>query len=174
MTAKFVSTYESRPDEFKTPAQIHVYEIMFPTYNYAEQYKPKIGSLDAFKGMAKENTLRPGKREASGDLGYIDARYYPELYKVAETTPVGDIAGPVAVGDKFSLIYVADKKAAEVKDFASVQASIKDTLDRQRKRKIYEDWVAEKKKEVDIRVYEDNLRSSIDKSKFQAADSTRG
>jgi len=166
--------YEDHAAEYKVPAQIHLYEIMFPYSKLAEQYKPKIRSLDAFKSMANEFTERPGKRGTGGDLGYVDERYYPELYQAADTTPVGDVAGPISVGGKFSLIYVADKKAPEIRDFASVKAGIKDTLDRQRKRKIFEDWVAEKKKEVSIRIYEDNLRASIDKTKFAQADSTKG
>ncbi len=166
--------YENHTDQYKTPAQIHVYEIMYPTYGYAKDYKPKIRSLEAFKAMANTDTERPGKRGNGGDLGYIEERSYPELFHAADTTPVGDIAGPIGVGGKFSLIYVADKKAAEIRDFATVKASIKDTLDKQRKRKVYEDWVEAKKKEINIRIYEDDLRSSIDKTKFQSADSTKG
>jgi parvulin-like peptidyl-prolyl isomerase len=165
--------YEDHPEEYKIAPKIHIYEIMFPTFHQAEQFKPKIKSLSRFKSTAAEYTERPGKRDAGGDLGYIEERSYPDLYRVADTTAVGDIAGPIATGGKYSLIYVADKRASEIRDFNSVKASIKSKLEAQRKRAIFAEWVEQKKKEVDIKVLENNLRASIDSAKYRSADSSR-
>jgi parvulin-like peptidyl-prolyl isomerase len=166
--------YEDHIDEFKVPAKIHVYEIMFATHNEASQFKPKIRSLSTFRSMANQYTERSGKRGTGGDLGLIEEMHYPELYRSADSTPVGEIAGPVRVGDKYSILYVADKQAAQIQDFLMVKQRIKDTLDQQKKSKAFEEWVEQKKKEVDIKIYENNIRSSINKGKYESADSSRG
>jgi len=55
-----------------------------------------------------------------------------------------------------------------------VKQTIKDTLEKERKRKAFAEWVEQQKKEVNIRIYEDELRETIDKTKYAAADSARG
>ncbi len=166
--------YDTHPNEFGVPPMIHVYEIMFPTISYAESYKSKVGNLDRFKQMASELTERPGKRASGGDLGYIEQSYYPEIYAAAEGAPVGQVVGPIPVSGKYSLLYVADKKAAEMKDFLTVKTDIQTMMDRENRKKVFSDWVDRMKKEVGVKIYEDNLRLTIDKTKYAAADSTRG
>jgi peptidyl-prolyl cis-trans isomerase C len=167
--------YEGHPDEFKIPPKIHLYEIMLSNQTEAKQYAGKISSLEKFKNLANSITERPGKRGSGGDLGYVEERFYPELFKAAQNTPVGDVTGPISMGGgKYSIIYVADKKADEIRDFQMVKQTIKDTLERERKRKAIADWVEQQKKEVNIKIYEDALRETVDKTKYAAADSTRG
>jgi peptidyl-prolyl cis-trans isomerase C len=165
--------YEEHAGEFTTPPQVHVYEIMVADYVAAKQYKVQSTSFDKFKKLAEQFTERPGKRASGGDLGYVEESYYPEIFRSAMITPVGNIAGPLEISGKYSVIYVADKKAEEMKDFLVVKQGIKDTLEKQRKGKALEDWVAQKKTEVDIKVNENNLRATINADKYQA-DSTAG
>ncbi|MCX6826080.1 MAG: peptidyl-prolyl cis-trans isomerase [candidate division Zixibacteria bacterium] len=164
--------YESHQDEFKVPAKIHIYEIMFPNEKMAADYRPKIHSLTKFKEIAGQFTERPGKRTSGGDLGYIEEQYYPDIFKLAQAAVIGDITGPIPVGGKFSLIYVADKKAEEIKDFLAVKPAIQENLEKERKQKAFTDWVAIKKLEVSIKIFEDNLKATIDKSKYAPADTT--
>jgi parvulin-like peptidyl-prolyl isomerase len=165
--------YEEHSNEFMIPPQVHVYEIMVGDYVAAKQYKAQAISLDQFKKLAGQYTERPGKRSVSGDLGYIEERYYPEIFRSAMVTPIGYVAGPLEISGKYSVIYVADKKAEDMKDFLAVKQSIKDTLEKQRKRKALESWVAQKRTEVDIKINENNLRATINAAKYQS-DSTGG
>ncbi|MCX6829293.1 MAG: peptidylprolyl isomerase [candidate division Zixibacteria bacterium] len=167
--------YDGHQDEFKIPPKIHLYEMMLSDQTAAKQYAGKVSSLEKFKSLANDLTERPGKRGSGGDLGYVEERFFPELFKAAQNTPVGDVAGPISMGGgKYSIIYVADKMADEIRDFQMVKQTIKDTLEKGRKRKAFAEWVEQQKKEVNIRIYEDELRETIDKTKYAAADSARG
>ncbi len=166
--------YDQHMNEFTVPAMIHVYEIMFPTQAAANDYRAKINNLARFKDVASQMTERPGKRTSGGDLGFIEEGYYPEIYRAAAQANDGQIIGPIPVSGKFSLVYVAEKKPSEAKDFLSVKKEILDKLDTDLRHKAFADWVDQQKKDVSIKIFENNLRATIDQSKYSAADSTRG
>ncbi|MEW5924096.1 MAG: peptidylprolyl isomerase [Candidatus Zixiibacteriota bacterium] len=172
--------YEDNPAEFTVPGKIHLYEIMFNDYNTANTYVKKIGSLSKFKALASEFTERSGKRAEGGDLGWVDERMYPRLYKAAELADVGKILGPIPVGGKHSIIYIAEKRPSEVQDFEGVRPAIKEKLDKLRRSQAFEEWVQERQKSASIKIYENNIRASINKAKYTEsetkaeADSTQG
>lgn len=166
--------YDNHPEEFLIPEKIHIYEIMFNDHSLAETYAHKTRSLQKFKAVASQYTERSGKRTTSGDLGWIEERSYPRLFAAAKETDVGRVAGPITLAGKYSIIYVAEKRPEQVKDFLMVKQNIKETLGRQRRTEGFEDWVAEKKAEVDIEIYENNIRAGINKARYAVADSTAG
>ena len=166
--------YENHQQEFSTPEMIHVYEVMLNDYNTAETYAKKTNRLDKFKTLATQYTERSGKRTSGGDLGWIEERTYPSLYQLAQKTDIGRVGGPVAVGSKFSIIYVAEKKPVQVKDFLMVKQEIRDRLDKEKRKTFFDEWVAKKKSEVNIKTYDNNLRVGIDKAKYAAAETTTG
>jgi peptidyl-prolyl cis-trans isomerase C len=166
--------YEDHQDEFKNPPKIHLYEILFNDHNTAKTYAQKIKSLDKFKSVASQYTERSGKRASGGDLGYIDKNTYPRLYATARVTEVGKVTGPIPWGEKFSIIYVADKKPEDVKDFLMVKQEIKDKLDKQRRQEGFEEWVKQKKEEVDIKIHENNIRAGINKAKYESSEPSTG
>jgi parvulin-like peptidyl-prolyl isomerase len=164
--------YDEHLDEFIQPPQVHVFEILVSSQDTAQKYAREIRSLKKFKEVASRVTERPGKRITKGDLGYIQRNYYPPIYDLAYDSPVGSVVGPVGYADQFSVIYVADKKAEEMKDFLMVKPQINAKIERELKREAFEQWVENKKEEVDIRLYENNVRPGIDKTKYIEADET--
>jgi parvulin-like peptidyl-prolyl isomerase len=166
--------YEDHIDDYRVDAKIHVHEIMFPTKELADEYKRKIRTFGKFKEIAAQMTERPGKRKQEGNMGYILEQYYPRLYAEAEATPVGGIGGPVEINNKYSLIYVVDKKAEEIRDFLTVKENIVNQLEKEKKDEALSEWVEQMKKTIDIQIYENNIRPGIDKTKYASADSTQG
>jgi len=166
--------YEDHPEEFVTPEKIHVYEIMFNSHNLAKTYALKVKSLDKFKSLATEHTERAGKRKSGGDLGYIEKRYYPLLFKAAKETAVGNVAGPINNKGKYSIIYVADKKPEQRKEFLMVKQNIMDTLEKLNRSEAFKKWVEKRKTEVSIKINENNIRAGIDKDKYAPPDTTSG
>nr|MBN2278520.1 peptidylprolyl isomerase [candidate division Zixibacteria bacterium] len=165
--------YDDNQSEFAVPEKIHVYEIMFNDYATAKTYVNKINSLDRFKSLASQYTERSGKRANGGDLGWIEQRYYPAIFKVAKETPIGKVGGPIAMGNKTSIIFVADIKPETIKDFFTVKQSIKEKLDKLRRRMAFEEWVKEHREKASIDINESNLRASIDKSQYEQPDASK-
>jgi len=162
--------YDDHLDEFVKPSEVHVFEILVSSEDTASKYIKEIKSLQKFKEVAFRLTERPGKRVKKGDLGYIQRSYYPSIFDLAFDSPVGSIVGPVKYGSQFSIVYVADKRAEEMKDFLAVKPQIDAKLRNERKRESFEQWVENKKQEADIRLYENNIRPGIDKRKYIEAD----
>jgi parvulin-like peptidyl-prolyl isomerase len=166
--------YEDNQKEFTVPEKIHVYEILFNDYSTAKTYSLKLRSLQKFKEIASKYTERSGKRASGGNLGWIEQRMYPQLFPVAKETDIGDVTAPVQTRTKYSVMYIADKKPENVKDFLMVKQTIKEKLEREMRRQVFEEWVERRKTEADIKIFEDNLRAGINQAKYEVPDTTTG
>jgi peptidyl-prolyl cis-trans isomerase C len=164
--------YEENSGEFLIPPQAHIYEILLDNYTRAEDYSKKIPTFDRFKTLAKQLTVRSGKRNVSGDLGWIDGRSYPKYYEAALNSDIGKVVGPITVGKKHAIIYIKDKKEEQLRDFLSVKQQIRDKLVNLKRRNTLDDWINTKKKEVNIEIYENSIRASINREIYADADST--
>jgi len=158
--------YDDNIELFKVPAKIHLYEIQLSSKDEALKYKNEIKSLTRFKEVAGQITERINYRERKGDLNYIQRRTNRLFYDAADQVSVGQIAGPVERNGKYSILYVADKRPGELQEYKQAKQSIQSNMRTERKQESLARWVEEKKKETEIRIYENNLRPGIDKAKY--------
>ena len=70
----------------------------------------------------------------------------------------------------YSIIYVQDKKGESIKPFNQVMSQINTKLLKERRDKVFAEWVEKQKGMVNISINENNLRASIDKDKYAGAD----
>lgn len=164
--------YEEQIDEFTTPAKISVHEILLSDELKAVKLAKDIKSLKGFQKQAAEFTERPGKRSRKGDLGYIEQRWYPEIYEAAQNISVGRIGGPVMTLGKYSIFYVVDKIDPEIKDFLNVKRTINDRIIKQQKNDAIQVWVDARLKSTTVEVDDDALWATIDMEKYEVADTT--
>jgi len=162
--------YDDNIELFEVPAKIHVFEILLSSEEEAKKYKNEIKSLSKFREIAGQITERPNYRERQGDMNYIQRRTAQVLYDAADLVAVGEIAGPIKRNDKYAILYVADKKPSEIQDFSQAKLSLQSNMRTERKQESLSQWVEIKKQEVDIRIYENNLRPGIDKAKYETTD----
>lgn len=158
--------YEEHIDEFTTPAKIHVHEILLSDEIKARQLKKQLTSLNGFKKAAADLTERPGKRSRNGDLGYIEEKWYPEIYRAAYNTMVGRVGGPVPTGGKYSIFYVVDKIEPEVSGFLSVKRTLADKVRREQKNEAISTWIDERLKMTNVDINEKALWDSIDEDRY--------
>ncbi len=166
----FRAFYDANINQFEVPPSVHVFEIMLSSEQAAMEQKNKLKSLNQFKDAAAALTERSGYRAKNGDLGYVQQRYSPDLYNLASDCPVGQIAGPIKIGNNYSILYVADKRPAEIRDYNQAKQSIQTNMEAERKQGALAQWIDGKKKEVEIKIYENNLRPGINKAKYGEAD----
>lgn len=159
--------YDEHIDEFTTPAKIHVFEILLSDEMQAQNLKKQIRSLDKFKELAMDMTERSGKRASAGDLGYIERRWFPEIFDAARKMGIGELGGPVVTNGRYSLFYVADKLEPVIKDFLEVKGQITGVLRRQSRLEAVSTWIEEHKKETEIEINEDALWATIDADKYR-------
>jgi peptidyl-prolyl cis-trans isomerase C len=164
--------FDTHQSEFIEPARMHLYEIQLSDEIQAGKLAKQLKGLDQFKQKATELTERAGKRPSGGDMGYVIRPWFPEIFDMAWKLPVGSIGGPVVSGGKYSIIYVLDKIDQRVTDFLGVKRNISDQIAQQKAAAKYTQWIADRRASTKIEVKTDALWSTIDKTKYGAADST--
>lgn len=163
--------YDENTGEFTDPAQVHIYEILISDEIKAKKLTETIRSLDQFKDYAMELTERGGKRAASGDLGYIRKKNYPEIFDAAYATSVGAIGGPVMISSRHSIFYVIDKVEPQLKDYLGQKRIIQEQLIRQQKIDAITQWIDSRLKNTEVEVFDDVLFSSIDNQNYDDSES---
>lgn len=158
--------YDEHIDEFTDPARIHVYEILLSDELKAQKLSKEIRSRQAFKSQAMDLTERPGKRADGGDLGFVERRWFTEIYDAAIEADVGSVVGPIANGGKYSVIYVEDRIEAVLKDYLGQKRLIVQTIVARQKSDAIAAWVSERKQTTTIDINEEALRASIDLDKY--------
>ncbi len=163
--------FDEHKEEYTNAAQVRVYEILVSDEMVADRLAREIKSIEAFRKKAKELTERPAQRGQDGDLGYVERQWFPEIFDLAWKSPVGSVQGPVVTVGRYSVIYVIDKKQAEVKDFLAVKGDIMQKMQFTQKNDEYWRWVDDRRKSVGVTVNEEAIRGMIDQSKYPANDS---
>jgi parvulin-like peptidyl-prolyl isomerase len=140
ISAQEIKDYIAKPENMKNLEA--VYSENYEKYNKAEEVKArhilvqgddakaldKIKAIKAkvttknFADMAGKESQDPTGKSNGGDLGWFaKGRMVPEFEKVAFDMKPGTISEPVKSTFGYHIIYVEDKKAAEVKSLDSVK-----------------------------------------------------
>ncbi|MBU0982694.1 MAG: peptidylprolyl isomerase [candidate division Zixibacteria bacterium] len=164
--------YDAHIEEYTVPARIHLYEILVKDEMEAQKLS-KIRSLEAFRDKAAEVTQRKGKQRSRGDLGYIEEKWFPNIFAVAWETPIGSIGGPVRTKfGEYSVFYPVDRQPESQRDFLEVKRDIYGLLVKESKAQAFRTWVDEQKAITKCTVNEDVLWESIDRERYGAVDTT--
>lgn len=158
--------YNDHIDEFTTPEKMHLFEILVSDKDQALQLRKEIRTLSRFQEVASEITERGGKRATRGDLGLIERTWYADIFDAAQHVPIGSIGGPVPTLGKWSIFYVADKRAEEVKNFDAVKREIYQKITDNQSSQAFGEWVGRIKETADITVYDEVIVNSIDPDKY--------
>lgn len=158
--------YDDNSDVFIEPLRIHVYEILLSDEVKARELVGQIKTLKKFKDNATLLTERPGKRSVGGDLQYIERRYYPEIFDLAQKTKPGTAAGPVLTRGKYAVIWVSDKLPERVKDYLSVKDQVATLIMQQSMVDIFNQWVENQKNARNVQYYDDAIWGMIDKNAY--------
>ena len=95
-------------------------------------------------------------------MGYISRGAYGKVGEVAFTMEVGQIAGPIPIGNRWlSIIKVLDKKEERLKTFDEVKDLVKADLSRELVKRRTAQWIEEIKKHVKVRIYDQVLKKAF-------------
>lgn len=165
--------YQDNPDEFTSPTRYHLLEIQLADEDKAKEYQKSINTEAEFKRVAARETMRPGMKSSSGDLGVVYPGQYPDLYDAAQNLKQGNIAGPVRSLDKYSIVWVKEVLKPELQPLENSRNRIIEKLTKDGFTGLFDNWLDEIKKRVPVEIYEDALEDSVDRSKYSGSDSTQ-
>jgi hypothetical protein len=163
--------YDNNKDEFAIPAKIHLYEILISDELLAQKLAMEITSLQQFKEKANELTERPGMRAKSGDLGFIEKEWSPDLFDAAWGTTDGTVGGPIIAQGKYSVIMPVERTETVYKDFLEVRRDIEIELNKRNRQREFDAWVEDRKAMTDIEVYDDVIWETIDREAYAQSES---
>jgi peptidyl-prolyl cis-trans isomerase C len=160
--------YNNHIDEFEVDKQLRVREILVSSVELAESLRTAIDEGADFKELAGDFTERPGMKPRQGDLGLIEPYRYPVIYKAAENMRVNEIKGPIRVGDdQWSIIRLSGFEPPKTYPIEEVAEDIYEELTAKRQKETLENWLAQRRAEVDIEVNYDPIWETIDRDKYE-------
>jgi parvulin-like peptidyl-prolyl isomerase len=89
------------------------------------------------------------------------------VYTAADNMQVGDIKGPVQVGDDWSIILLEDFKPAVTRPIEEAATDIQKELKAKHQRETLDSWLAARRAETTIEVDYDLIWKAIDKDKYE-------
>jgi parvulin-like peptidyl-prolyl isomerase len=159
--------YNTHIDEFEVEKRLRIREIMVEDLALAESLRTAIDGGADIEDLAEEFTERPGMKARKGNLGFIEPYRYPAVYTAADNMEVGNIKGPVQVGDSWSIILLEDFKPAVTQPIEEAAAGIHKELTAVRQRETLNSWLAARKAETTIEVDYDLIWKAIDREEYE-------
>jgi peptidyl-prolyl cis-trans isomerase C len=116
--------YEAHPDSFMNPTSYRVREVMVNDSALAEKIVTMARQGRSMKDLAREYTKRTGFKSNGGDIGWVRPNRYPDLYEPASRLEIGEVAGPFAGVDQYSIIELLEVQPAAPLAYEEVQQSL--------------------------------------------------
>jgi len=147
--------YDENKAKFKTPDQLKASHILVKTEQEAKDIIKKLSSAkklkDEFTALAKEKSVGPSGSNG-GELGWFTKeKMVPEFSTAAQKLAVGTITKtPVKTNYGYHIIYLDDKKASAVLEYAKVKDRLKQDLIQQKFAKDAKEEAVKLKKKAKI------------------------
>lgn len=120
--------YESHRRRYVDPEQVNVREILVGSEAEARDLLAQIRSGADFAALARRHSLRTWAAERGGELGFAPAGRYGQFADRVFAAEVGELIGPLQVGDYFSIMRVLARKPERQKRFDEVRQQIESEL----------------------------------------------
>ncbi|MCX6831014.1 MAG: peptidylprolyl isomerase, partial [candidate division Zixibacteria bacterium] len=160
--------YNSHLEEFMTPRELHLLEIEVDSLQQAVRIGEQLNPGADFGALAAKYTVRSGFREKKGDLGLVQPGRFPALYEVARTLVKGQISDPIENDDgKYSIVKLVDTKESAAVPIESIVGQVKQKVMALKQSTATANWLKEQRSKTGITVYDDVLRQSVDKAKYE-------
>ncbi|MBD3257556.1 hypothetical protein GF377_03910 [candidate division GN15 bacterium] len=154
--------YEANGDKFSIPALLHVYEIQVSDEMLARQLANEIKSFQQFKQKAAELTERSGYRVKEGDLGFVERRWYPNIFDAAYDAEKKQVMGPIRTVDKYSVIYPVEATPPRVKDYLEVKEEVEEAVIQEARDSTFEVWLDQHWTDDAVAINEELIWETID------------
>jgi parvulin-like peptidyl-prolyl isomerase len=118
--------FESHRDQFKLPAARLVREILIGNYDVAEEVARRAKAGEDFVKLVREFNERRSTKDSDGLLGWLSEGAFGELGTQAVKMRKGEIAGPIPVGNKWSVIRIEDEQPERLKTFEEARTQVMD------------------------------------------------
>jgi len=160
--------YNLHLEEFITPRELHLQEIEVDSSQQAVRIAEQLSAGADFGALAAKYTVRSGFKETKGDLGLVQPGRFPALYEASRNLVKGQVSDTIQNDDgKYSIVKLLDTKESAAVPVESAVGQIKQKVIALKRSSATADWLKEQRSKTEITVYDDVLRQSIDKAKYE-------
>jgi parvulin-like peptidyl-prolyl isomerase len=160
--------YNSHLEDFMTEPEYHLIEIENDSIDLLKDLTRQANMGADFSELAAKYTTRPGFKEKKGDLGMVPSFKYPSLYSAAKTLQIGGISPVVKnVRGHYSIVKLVEATQPKVRPIEDCQNDVRQKILKTKRDNAVANWLEKARPQADIQVFEDVIRDSIDKSKYE-------
>jgi peptidyl-prolyl cis-trans isomerase SurA len=176
--AELRAEYERRKaTDFTRKATLHLMEIVLKGDNAEEQaaqVEARLAKGEDFEALAREVSTSPS-RATGGDLGRVEPEdLNPALAAAVAPLRPGEVSKPIPIDGTVRILKVRDRLADEVTAFDQVKDRLKEEMSRERYEKVYNDYIADLKKNAVYQVYVREAPTTIGRTRPKAAPPVTG
>jgi parvulin-like peptidyl-prolyl isomerase len=154
--------FQKNQMQYMTEPMVTIREIQVATEKQAEELLAKAQKGGDFKAMARKYNTRPETKGKAGLLGPISRSQYGRLGREAVRYQTGEFCRkPIRVDNKFSIFKVEDKVPPKAKSFDESKADVERDYRRQAKEEARKNWMEQLKKDIKVKIYDENLRKVL-------------
>jgi len=155
--------YDAHPDKFTSPETTTIAEILVHAESVAQRLRRELedgaspDSLVLLYSTRTENKHHGGKIE----LNLYSKPFFPEMYSVAATLDVGDVGGPIALANGYSVFKILsrEQKLLPYDDDSRRRSIAYVRIDRARHG--YVSWVRGLRQSYPVKIYQERLEKAV-------------
>lgn len=152
--------YAAHKEEFRDD-KVRASHILVRTEEEARAVEQELKKGRSFAELAKKHSTDAASKKSGGDLGeFSRGQMIPEFERVAFTLKKGEMSGIVRSEYGYHLIKVMDRKEGKLQEITQVSGQIRQKLQRDKQRQVFEAWIDGLKKAASIRINEDLLKTA--------------
>jgi peptidyl-prolyl cis-trans isomerase C/foldase protein PrsA len=146
------SYYEQHPDEFKSPEEVRVRQILVHEEELANDIEKKLKAGEAFETLSSEHSVAANAKKG-GEIGYLSRGELPKMFEeeIFALKP-GAISNVIRTDGGFHIFKVDERRAAGTIDLQTAEPVIRERLKEESVRRKMAQLVAKSRGEMQIAV----------------------
>ncbi len=150
--------YEKNKDKFKVPAKREVREISINDEKLAEKIAKRAKAGENFLKLTRKYNEKTITKKKDGYLGFVSkAPNY--IGKAAFEVNIGEVAGPIKIGNSYSIIKVLSEQDETYRTFEESESRIKINLQSELRKKREQEWKKELRDNIQVTVFENRINN---------------
>lgn len=150
--------YDSHTNLYMTPKQYEGIEILLDQAVLARRVRRMVDRGQSMEALADKYTVRANGKKNHGHLGPFPEGTFGALSDVLAKAKVGDIVGPVDIGDGFSIFKLTKIYEPQLQPFDTVRPKIVKAIKEENAAGDYTAWTDSLMQVDPYKVYRNNLK----------------
>lgn len=157
--------YENNQAEFLIPAKYRIQQITVKTIEEATEIEKNLRNGADFSWIAKRKSI-DSESSRGGEAGWVAKRELPEpVRNIIKDLNIGELSQVIQVNSQYKIIKILEKQEEAIEEFERAKNDVTKAVYDNKFKEIVEKYVNQLKKDSEILVYEDVIKSLEEKLK---------